>query len=461
MIWAIAEREVRDKFTNRYFLATSVLLASLMAISAYVGASRYNQLVVERDRAERAHWEELAGRNSTYFDVANSVAQFHRRPFPLQILVKGASRETEETHFRLFLIRDIPTAVSAYIVNSFSSYFQQVDLAFIIGALFSLFGFLFSYDSVNAENEQGTLRLVLSNSLSRSQIILGKMLGGSLGLFIPLTLGWLLAALILLLKTDLGAGNAPALLIIYLISALYLLTCYELGILVSVMIDSATTALLALLLLWASLFIVYPSLAASYASAKHPVLRTERHEQADLLVNEATQKWQAELSEIVKLYRRTDLVMYRREINRIDKDMMSVSRRYVETTTTLPLRAQADLFRRLCYFSPAAAFYQSAFAAAGSDAESEARIVTSLLDYIQNVYAPYMFEMQVQEVIEANGQFPKPRRLDFSGLPRFQPSPEPFAARLERALPAASALAFYCLIFFIASYVAFIKISVQ
>lgn len=461
MIWAIAEREIRDKFTNRYFLATSALLVSLMAISAYVGASRYNRLLVERSRAERAHWEELAGRNSTYFNVANSVAQFHRRPFPLHILVKGASRETEETHFRLFLIRDIPTLVSAYIANSFSSYFQQVDLAFIVGALFSLFGFLFSYDSVNAENEQGTLRLVLSNPLSRSRIILGKMLGGSLGLFTPLTFGWLLSALILLLRTDLGAGDAPALLLIYLISALYLLACYGLGILVSVMISSAAAALLVLLLFWASSVIGYPSLAASYAAAKHPVLDMGRVERADLLISEATQKWQGELSEIVKRYRQTDLVMYRREINRIDRDMISVARRYVETTTTLPLRAQADLFRRLCYLSPAAAFYQSAFAVAGSDAESEARIVASLLDYIQNVYAPYLFKMQVQEAIEANGQHPRPRRLDFGGLPRFQPSLEPFAIRLKRALPTASALAFYCLVFFIASYAAFIKISVQ
>ena len=42
----------------------------------------------------------------------------------------------------------------------------------------SLMAILFSYDAVSGERERGTLRLLLTNSLSRPALIAAKWLGG-------------------------------------------------------------------------------------------------------------------------------------------------------------------------------------------------------------------------------------------------------------------------------------------
>ncbi len=137
------------------------------------------------------------------------------------------------------------------------------------------------------------------------------------------------------------------------------------------------------------------------------------------------------------------------------------ARQNVEATTIAPMRSQSHLFRKQSWFSPAATFYQSVYVIAASDAGSEASRLTQVLDYLQRTYAPYLFKMQVQEVIEAGGKTPKRRRLDFSAMPRLESYTDPLMSRINRGLTSIGALVFYSLLFFIASYVAFIKMRVK
>ena len=51
---------------------------------------------------------------------------------------------------------------------------SKVDWEFIIGYVLSFVGLLFVFDSISGERQQGTMRLILSNSIPRYTVLLGK-----------------------------------------------------------------------------------------------------------------------------------------------------------------------------------------------------------------------------------------------------------------------------------------------
>ena len=63
-----------------------------------------------------------------------------------------------------------------------------MDWAFIIGYVLSLIALLFTFDSVSGEREQGTLRLMLANSIPRHTVLIGKFLGALISITIPFLL---------------------------------------------------------------------------------------------------------------------------------------------------------------------------------------------------------------------------------------------------------------------------------
>src|SRR5690606_23514469 len=75
--------------------------------------------------------------------------------------------------------------------------FRFMDLEFLFSVVLSLFAVLFAYDAVNGEKERGTLRLALSNPVSRSTYIVGKLIGTFLSLFVPLLIPVLIGVLLL------------------------------------------------------------------------------------------------------------------------------------------------------------------------------------------------------------------------------------------------------------------------
>ena len=67
----------------------------------------------------------------------------------------------------------------------------KIDWVFI-GVLMSFFAILFTFDAIAEERARGTLSLMMSNTVSRGQVLLGKYLGAFLTLMVPLTIGILM-----------------------------------------------------------------------------------------------------------------------------------------------------------------------------------------------------------------------------------------------------------------------------
>ena len=72
--------------------------------------------------------------------------------------------------------------------NPYLSIFPLFDASLIFKIVISILALLIAYDVVSGEREQGTLKLIVSGTISRSQILVGKLIAGLETLAIPITI---------------------------------------------------------------------------------------------------------------------------------------------------------------------------------------------------------------------------------------------------------------------------------
>ncbi len=147
--------------------------------------------------------------------------------------------------------------------------FPHLDFLFIVTIIMSLLAILFSYDAVTGERQSGTLRLVISNSISRTTILFGKLVGGTASLLIPFIMALLVGLLYIsinpVIQWDSSAWAEFGLLTATSITFITLF--YLLGLMVSTFSRYSSTSILNCLFLWVLLILVIPNVCP-YISAQ-------------------------------------------------------------------------------------------------------------------------------------------------------------------------------------------------
>jgi ABC-type transport system involved in multi-copper enzyme maturation permease subunit len=92
---------------------------------------------------------------------------------------------------------------------------------------------LLAYDAVSGEREQGTLRLMLSGTAARYQVLLGKLLAGLLVLVVAVAIAFALGLVILLClpMVELTGSDWIRIGLMFLASLVFIATMYNLGLL--------------------------------------------------------------------------------------------------------------------------------------------------------------------------------------------------------------------------------------
>ncbi|MBE3112008.1 MAG: ABC transporter permease subunit, partial [Acidobacteria bacterium] len=216
MLKTIIAKEIRTNILSFRFLASFALLFVIVTVTSLVLTGDYlrRQDEYSQQQAELEHYL----RNYAHFNRIGPILQATQPPIPFQTLVRGLTAEVNLEQFD-----DDPLPVI----------FPLIDLTFIVTILVSLMALILSYDAVCGEKEDGTLKLMLANGLSRSKIILGKFAGGMLTLLGPFLLSVTAAMLIILLHPRVSWTGADwgALGPILLGAALYIAVFYLIGIL--------------------------------------------------------------------------------------------------------------------------------------------------------------------------------------------------------------------------------------
>lgn len=127
----------------------------------------------------------------------------------------------------------------------------------------TLIALLLGVTSINSEIEKGTIKILYSKPIYRDTILLGKFVGGFLILAISVGIFYLIAiGLALIVGVPITGYDATRLLTIYILSILYGLAIYSLGMLFSTLIKSQRNGIIAGIVLFLVFVIVIPMIIA-------------------------------------------------------------------------------------------------------------------------------------------------------------------------------------------------------
>ena len=277
-LWLIIQREVvSNVLTSRFMIGFVVCLISTAA-AVFVQVEDYEKRLSAYHVAVREHQEEK--RTWDLYSQINPKA--HRKPNPLSIFNVGTEKSGADM-VSIELATPIweKEAQKHGSDNPFLSIFLAIDVIFVFKIVLSALAILFAYNTISGEQEDGTLKLVLSNPIPRDALVLAKYLGGMLSLFPIVVISFTVGIVIAFASpaTDFNGADLLSLAMVLVISLLYVSICYLLGMLLSVWTKAAATALILSMFIWGILTILHSNVA-TFAVAKFPPYQSQPEKEA-------------------------------------------------------------------------------------------------------------------------------------------------------------------------------------
>jgi ABC-2 type transport system permease protein len=260
----IAVEEWRSLARNRAGVVASLLLIALVIVSAVVSVERRAGIEAERARYQASVDAGFDSQPARHPHRMVHYGQFVFRPLsPLAFVDFGVDSFTGNTIF-LEGHRQNSANFSEARQSSLLLRFGQLTPAFVLQTLAPLLLIFLAFTSVARERERGTLRLLLAQGVSGSQLLVGKLLGhGGIALAIGtpafLLLAWLAAS------AAAPAGVVALLIVGY---AAWLLLWATLAVLVSALVPRSRDALVALVGIWMVGVILLPRVLPEVAATR-------------------------------------------------------------------------------------------------------------------------------------------------------------------------------------------------
>ena len=475
MLKNIIQKEILNNIFSSRFLVTFLLLVIIVLATSIILTNDY---VRKQDEFSRRQTEiENYLREYAHFNRIGGVIDPAQPPLAFYSLIRGISLELNIEEFD-----NDPLPVM----------FPLIDLTFIVTILLSLIALLFSYDAICGEKEDGTLKLMLSNRISRAKILLGKTIGGTLTLLIPFIFSLGLSLIVILFNPRIiWKGNDwGALGLIVFSAVLYVTLFYCLGIFISSRHKTGSSSIMTSLFIWVLFILVIPSLTPYVASffAKTPskikidrevsrLTDVERDELGRKLMQERIQEvqkkypnYESNLTREERQRRITNDPEFKKadeemteavqkawsEANRIQGEKVDI----IRADQNRKIESQMKLSIYLSMASPLSSFTYLAtdLSATGMRSLSHFdRIVERYWESFRD-YAPKKRAalLEIDPTMDVSNS-----PVDVSDMPRFQYIDEPLLDRIKGVLPFLTALIIFNILFFSAAFFSFIRYDVR
>ena len=292
MVWHIAKKEIYHNLMTLRFVLMIILLPILMVANALIygfGDSGYreevdvyNQAMERRLSRIKSDAEKNLGRLAM-----RGTGEIYRLPSRFKFCADGAD---------MLIPNSIPIAERSgaarggavgkaynwrevwtleYLPSNHDSdatTLIKIDWVFI-GIFMSFFVILFTFDAIAGERANGTLSLMMSNQISRGQMLFAKYLGAFFTLMVPLAIGILMNLLIIYLSGSIPFSSGDSLRILGMVGlfALHISIFIFLGLFFSSRVSNAITSLVWLLLTWVCLAFIFPSLLGRFVGTLDPI----------------------------------------------------------------------------------------------------------------------------------------------------------------------------------------------
>ncbi len=294
MVWHIAKKEIHHNLMTLRFALMIILLPLLMVVNALIygfgdfGDSGYREEIDAYNRAmERRlslvkdYAEESLGKLAM-----RGPGEIYKQPSPFKFCADGADEliprsipivgpgaargggvATAYQWRELWALEYLPSNH-----GSDATTLIKIDWVFI-GIFMSFFVILFTFDAIAGERVNGTLSLMMSNQISRGQMLFAKYLGAFFTLMVPLAIGILMNLLIIYLSGSIPFSSGDSLRILGMVGlfALHISIFIFLGLFFSSRVSNAITSLVWLLLTWVCLAFIFPSLLGLFVGTLDPI----------------------------------------------------------------------------------------------------------------------------------------------------------------------------------------------
>jgi len=265
MLRLIIKREILEHILSWRFSLTFMLVLLVMAVSGFGFTMKYEQMVADYSRNVNINHEQLRESSKKLADVANELQRLFRAPNPLEFVAAGHSKDLPNMfEVNIFKIEEPKNKRRS---NFMLTSFADVDWVFVISVILSFAAILFTYDAISGERERGTLRLLMSNSVSKATVLVGKFLGSIISITVLFLVGIIFNPMVITsLGVPLSGGDWAKIGLVAVISLVYISAFLMLGLLISSMTRESSTTIVALLFVWVIFVVIIPNSGGLLAS---------------------------------------------------------------------------------------------------------------------------------------------------------------------------------------------------
>jgi ABC-type transport system involved in multi-copper enzyme maturation permease subunit len=266
MIWKIAKKEFLLNLMTFKFAVGTILSMVLMAVFVPILAKAYQERLKVYD--QNVAYNEAELRKITVYQ--NITPTIYQPPSVLAVFSEGLQKQLGNS---ATIEYDKVPEITGASANHYLSIFSVFDASLIFKIVISVLALLLAYDAISGERERGTLRVMLSNTAARYQVLLGKLLAGLLVLVVAVTIAFVLGLVILLClpMVDLTGSDWIRIGLMYLASLVLTATMYNLGLLFSCLAKRSAISLVLGLFLWIIFAVVIPNASVYLATQIRPV----------------------------------------------------------------------------------------------------------------------------------------------------------------------------------------------
>ncbi len=469
MLGTIIKRELLTNITSMRFVLTLLLITVIFTVSGFVFVNRHVQDISDYGNKTNANLSLINEKSENLSELAFQVHTIYKEPRLTQLFCEGYEKTLSNT-FKLdaFTIQT-PEVIGR--MNFFFPRFADIDWVFIISVILSLVALLLTFDSLSGEKERRTLSLVMSNSVPRDKVILGKYISAVLTLMIPLSIG-LLINLIIVTLSGLAVNSGQWLNIFFFIglSLLFLSIFLLLGIFVSGRCAKSSSSIVILLLLWVVIVVIVPACGRIISEKFSPspsqaeLARSFKDAFNDIWANndrygENAGNWSSSNphADWVNPPARTRL-----------KGAISDSRNKINDDYVRQCISQVTLGRNITKLSPATLYQNASEELIGTGISRYQKLYSQLKVYRETLKAflteqdnkdPESWHLMSEGTPEVILLSKKP--VDFNAVPKFSETVMGMSGALLNTLWDIFALIIINLVLFMAAYVSFLKCDVR
>jgi ABC-type transport system involved in multi-copper enzyme maturation permease subunit len=258
MIKDLYIKEIRQYLYSGKIIFATVVILTLFVINALMCQRKYEQMNLLYNQEKLTNEENVRKSCSSFYDLLFVKQQSVKPPSHVAFICDASANKLDDAvavnAFRLSSLGKLGPD------NPYFSSFTSIDWTSIILIVFSFLSISLCYNAFCGERVEGTLKLILSNNVSRWKVFIVKYLGILSALTIPLLIGILLHLLVISIggKIELDLNDYLLILFFLVLSVLFTSFNVLLFLFISVATSRPVVSLSISLITWLLLQVVIP-----------------------------------------------------------------------------------------------------------------------------------------------------------------------------------------------------------